>query len=157
MQRFIIAIFLAFSLAGCATNRVTYGKYGNLLPYAESSVQQQIAADGADQLSLDFLPAKTQIVMVGPTKDMLGVSLLQALRQKGYAVTDYSKNNKTIQAVDADTQIMQLYYTFSPIASSDNSTKLYLFSLFANKEIFSRVYYESNGQLQTMGAWANRK
>jgi hypothetical protein len=142
MRRISLAALAALSLAGCATS-----PYGNHL-HSVSVDQQKLADDAVKQLTTLWPPAKTRFELKQATPDVFGNALVQNLRERGYAVMEFSPNTTAV------TTQLPLRYVLSKIKSE--SGNLYHLTLLVGTESITRPYLEQNG-IVVPGYWTHKE
>jgi type IV secretion system protein TrbH len=144
-------LFLALFLAGCATNGAL--PYGNLLnnPTAKA-LNHAIAADTVKKLVALYPPAGTTIDLKQATTDNYGGSLIGLLREKGYAILEYTPMTDESAKENINSSISLNY-----IIDQVPSMALYRATLFINGQPLSRVYTADKGVLQPAGSWVRKE
>jgi len=142
MRRISLAALAALSLAGCATS-----PYGNHL-HSASVDQQKLADDAVKQLATLWPPAKTRFELKQTTPDVFGNALVQNLRERGYAVMEFSPNT-----TEVNTQL-PLRYVLSQV--KNESGNLYHLTLLVGAESITRPYLEQNG-IVVPGYWSHKE
>lgn len=85
-MRNLIAVGWALMLAGCATSTAPYGNHVELVP----EQAQQLADEAVKQLTVLWPPARTRFELQQPTSDAFGAAFVQGLRERGYALQEFS-------------------------------------------------------------------
>lgn len=83
-----ILLFVALNLCSCAIPQ-----YGSFVDSSDKIDTTVIATDSVDQLARIFPPAKTRIAFAQPTNDQFGKTLVEQLRQRGYAIREFIKRS----------------------------------------------------------------
>lgn len=138
-----LTVLAALSLAGCATS-----PYGNHLYNSTSVDQQKLADDAVQELATLWPPAKTRFELKQATPDVFGNALVQNLRERGYAVMEFSPNTTAVNAQ------LPLRYVLSKIKSE--SGNLYHLTLLVGTESITRPYLEQNG-IVVPGYWTHKE
>lgn len=144
-------LFLALILVGCATNNPL--PYGNQLnnPTAQA-LNHAIAADTVKKLVALYPPAGTTIGLKQATTDNYGGSLVGLLREKGYAILEYTPMTDESAKENINSSISLNY-----IIDQVPSMALYRATLFINGQPLSRVYTADKGVLQPAGSWVRKE
>lgn len=139
LYRMVLVLFIA-GLAGCATTH--YGNYSS----ASASINQMLARDAANRLVSLYPPAHTRFRLRQPIKDAFGVSLVQALRKKGYSVVE-----STPKGVSADG--IALRY----VVDASSKHILHRVTLVVGLQSISHAYVLKNGVLHPVGVWVRQE
>ncbi|MFN7835947.1 MAG: conjugal transfer protein TrbH [Burkholderiaceae bacterium] len=146
MRKIVMSVLLVAGLVGCATN----GQYGN---YADASLDrnQKMAEATVSKLVALYPPAQTRFKLQQPTTDSYGVSLVQAMRDKGYALLEYAPQEKN-EAV-ASPGLDLRYVVDAPI-----STNLYRVTVLVGEQSISRAFTAApDGKLYPAGVWVRKE
>ncbi|VTU46201.1 conjugal transfer protein TrbH (plasmid) [Variovorax sp. SRS16] len=87
MKWALLGIFLCGVLAGCAN--LQQPSTGNFAPNVPAEANARFVVDSLTQLTALYPPAHTQLNLEQKAEDAFGVSLVEALRAKGYAVLEF--------------------------------------------------------------------
>ena len=142
MKYLILLFTLLLGLQGCATP-----KYGNLTSHAPYDVNIVMVNDAVKRLESLYPPASTQLNIGQPIvkNDAFGSNLIANLRNKGYAVLEYSE--KQPQTADG----LKLRYLIDAPPNQD----IYRIKLMVGTDILTRAYMtDSNNTLVPAGSWA---
>lgn len=143
---------------GCGGGRPS-GKYGNFAK-AESV---DLVKDAAGQLIALYPPAKTKMKLIQPIDDPFGYSLVEELRNNGYAIQEYSKPAAAkVKSVMDDVVFdnapgYDLGYVIDDFYPKDKELRV---TIFIGQEALSRMYLVnegSSGKTYTpLGVWSRR-
>ena len=144
-------LFLALFLVGCASNGPLL--YGNQLhnPTAQA-LNHAIAADTVKKLIALYPPAGTTFGLKQATTDNYGGSLVGLLREKGYAILEYTPMTDEPAKENINSSISLNY-----IIDQVPSMALYRATLFINGQPLSRVYTADKEVLQPAGSWVRKE
>jgi hypothetical protein len=157
VRKFIIAALFTLTLAGCATT----SQYGNFVPTAAN--QQQIATDAVQQLVTLYLPAKTRFELHQVTPDAFGLALVNTLRERGYALLEFSPADQAEASAAAAVTVaaaptealaaLPLRY----VLDQAGATNLYRLTLLIGNQSLTRLYLEENGSFVPAGYWTRKE
>jgi len=150
MRKIIIAALIALTVAGCATT----GQYGNFAPTAAN--QQQIATDAVQQLATLYPPAKTRFELHQATPDAFGLALVNTLRERGYALLEFSPTSQAASTAPAPAEApaaLPLRY----VLDHAGATNLYRLTLLVGNQSITRPYLEDNGSFVPAGYWVRKE
>jgi hypothetical protein len=77
-----LGLFVVACVSGCEKPQGEFGNFAN----ADSV---ELVRDAMRALSVNFPPAKTRLALVQEAEDAFGSALVETLRARGYAVTEY--------------------------------------------------------------------
>jgi type IV secretion system protein TrbH len=143
-------LILVLFLAGCATNGAL--PYGNRLNPTAQAYNREIAADTVKKLVALYPPAGTTIGLKQATTDNYGGSLVGLLREKGYAILEY-----TPMTDEPAKENINSFISLNYIIDQVPSMALYRATLFINGQPLSRVYTSDKGVLQAAGSWVRKE
>ena len=135
------------SLTGC-----TMTPYGN---YAAVSNEhnQKLAKATLIQLVKLYSPARTRFNLCQLVTDSYGALLIQGMRDKGYAVLEYS-----LQRKNRTTNLATSGFDFRYTVDTVDSTNLYRVTLFIGSKSISRAFtFATDGKLHPIGSWAYKE
>lgn len=143
ITKFTSVLFLATTLmlTGC-----TYSRYGN---YSEASLpaNSSMANDTVTYLASQYPPGRTTFNMKQTANDAFGVSLLQFLRSRGYAVKEYTPQNGTTAT---GTTLGYVVNTLMP--------NTYQITVYAGNTTLSRVFIAAtDGKAYPAGPWSKEE
>ncbi len=135
-------------MAGCAT---PMAQYGNLVANAPSGMNVKLVADTVTQLASLYPPAATKLILEqGISKDdEYGLTLLTTLRNKGYAVQEYSPERPVLEA----SGVRLGYVIDAPAKAQPN---IYRIKVKAGSNTLTRAYEARNDVITPAGAWSRR-
>lgn len=139
ITKFTSVLMLATTLllTGC-----TYSRYGN---YSEASLpaNSSMANDTVSYLATQFPPGRTTFKMKQTANDAFGVSLVQFLRSRGYAVQEYSPQDS---ATASGTPLGYVVNTLMP--------NTYQITAYVGNVTFSRAFLAAtDGKAYPAGPW----
>jgi len=139
-SKFASVMMLATTLflTGC-----TFSRYGN---YSEASLpaNSSMANDAVSYLASQYPPGRTTFQMKQTANDAFGVSLLQFLRSRGYAVQEYTPEKG---AAASGTTLGYVVNTLMP--------NTYQTTVYVGNATLSRAYLAaSDGKAYPAGPWS---
>lgn len=141
------AIVLAASLliTGCVSSG--YGNYSNANMFASTSMADNTVAN----LATLYPPGRTMFALKQPTKDQFGSALVQRLRARGYAVMEYSQEDKPQSALaNSDTALGYVVNNIEP--------NLYQVTTFVGGVKLSRGFIlATDGKAYPAGPWTREE
>jgi len=139
-KAFLIGLISVALVTGCATP-----KYGNLTTNAPYDVNLSIVDDAVQRLETLYPPASTQLNIGQPVAktDTFGNNLVNSLRNKGYAVQEYSEKSRPSDGL-----------TLRYILDASSATELYRLKLIVGGDVLTRAYTDYNNMLAPAGSWA---
>jgi hypothetical protein len=148
-----IALFITLSLcafSGCQKSSLPYGNFAG----ADSV---ELIQDAANALYAAYPPAKTRLVLLQPTEDAFGLSLVESLRGGGYAVAEYAPPEKGgVPVVGADAGL-GFGYVLDRLQDGDGMRV----TLHVGDETLSRLYRiqgaEGDARYIPAGFWVRRE
>jgi len=143
MHKIIMVTFLLLGLSSCASTR-----YGNFAE-APSKYNQKMAADTVYQLVNIYPPATTKFNFQQETGDVFGETLMEKLRDSGYAVVELNKDESSSGSTHRDK-------TLSYIVDLQ-MTNLYRITILIGDETLSRAYVVQNNLLYPAGSWVYKE
>lgn len=157
MRKLTILALIASSLAGCASGPAP-AVYGNFVQGAAPANDKAMADDAAKKLAALYPPARTRFNLRQATPDTFGVSLVAALRTKGYALAEYvpappagaptGAAPATGQAGDA---------TLAYVVDQPLDAGLYRVTVLVNNQTLSRLYQAKDGAIAPAGYWVRKE
>lgn len=134
-MKYMLILILSVLVSGCASNQ-----YGNHL---KSEISHAVIRD--DVLSLlteRYPPAVTELSLVHAInkKDRFGSSLINEMRQQGYAVHEFG--NETSR------DVKEFAYTLDYIEN------FYRITLYVDETRLSRAYVEESGEHVPLSGWS---
>jgi len=130
-------------LSGCAST----DNYGNFIKDEPSAAQNQLAKDSVKQLEKIHSPAKAHLVLQQDTPDTFGKALVIALREAGFAVQAFDKNQSKLKTAPHSAQTLLPVNPNEPvqlelayILDQAGETGLYHLTLFLSNQSLTRLY-----------------
>ena len=142
MHRIVSLVLLTLAVSGCATT----SQYGNFIP-SSTLAQQQLATDAVQQLSTLYAPARTRLELQQPTPDPFGQALVKSLRDKGYALLEFTPGTK------AAAEGLPLRY----VLDQADDSNLYRLTLMVGNQSLTRPYLVQNGRFAPAGYWVRKE
>lgn len=139
----LFLLFLVIHLLGCSAtvqgnfSKVPTGRY------------QIITNDTVKQLIGLYPPAHTRFHIKQSVRDPFGLSLIESLRQKGYAINESSIYSRSTQGV----QNIALYY----LIDEPDKGRLYRVTIVVGQQSLSRAYTIKNATLSPLGFWVRKE
>jgi hypothetical protein len=160
MQKIVMTVLFLVSLVGCATS----SPYGN---YADASLDrnQMMAEATVSKLAALYPPAHTRFKLQQPTTDAYGVALVQAMRDKGYALVEYAPQGQgsapssaTQASAAASTAIATPGLDLRYVVDAPASNSLYRVTVLVGAQSISRAFTVApDGKLYPAGAWVRKE
>ncbi len=150
MRSFIFTLACAASvfLAGCAT---TAPSTGNHITTAVD--QQTLANEAVKQIVALWPPAKTQLDFKQPTPDPFGVALVAGLRERGYALMEYSQTPENAPQSAPATTALPLTY----VLDESGTPAFFRVTLTVGGQSITRPYIDQDGKVQPVGYWVRKE
>jgi hypothetical protein len=147
-----VALFMALSLCllvGCQQPQ----PYGNFA--AVDSVE--LVEDALNALQSAYSPAKTSLVLLQSVEDAFGLSLVDSLRNGGYAVAEYAPSKKGDTPLVSANAGLGFAYTLDALRDGGELRV----TLHVGEESLSRLYLvkgaEDDASYVPVGFWARRE
>jgi len=139
------ASILLFSLAGCAADG-----YDTVTAQIPAELGNRMAKDSIKQLQALYPPGKTKFTIGQPIPqtDVYGTILVKAMREKGYAVQEYTPK----QPAGTSSGLNVRYAVDKPEIRLFEG--LYRVRLSVGKSVLTRAYTSGNQSAIPAGAWA---
>ena len=156
MRTIAFLAMIMVGLAGCATTgqSTTYGNFTQSVPAA---LNQTMADDAAKQLVAVYPPASTQLDLQHATQDAFGVALVELLRIKGYAVSEFKPAAQVTAATAVTNEPANSNKPLRYIVDQAESN-LYRVTLLVGNQSLTRAYATAqNGTLYPAGAWLRKE
>lgn len=150
MRHIFILIATSFVLfvTGCATPL----NQGNLITNANIN-QVTLAEEAAKQIAALWSPAKTQLELKQATPDPFGAALVAALRERGYAVLEFSSTPAKSPTDATATTMLPLGY----LLDQAGTPTLYRVTLTVGGQSITRPYVDQDGTLYPAGYWVRKE
>jgi len=157
---FLGVLVMLLTLSGCATN----SDYGNFIKNEPSTAQMQLAQDSAKQLEKVYSPAKTHLALQQDTPDAFGKALVASLREAGFVVQAFDKNQSKLKTASHSTQTLlpvnpnePVQFELAYILDQAGETGLYHLSLFLSNQSLTRLYRLDDNGFIAAGEWARKQ
>lgn len=157
MRNLLILLSALALLGGCSNQQIM----GNFVEDASETNQQTIAHDVLGKLNELYPPAKTQFTLQHYTNDVFGQYLIENLRDKGYAVLEFTpekekafskaKKNGDIQMLFEKEPGTPLSYIYDRVKGSNI---FHVTLLFRDSKI-NRAYILQDGNISPLSSWTN--
>lgn len=145
MKNMLLSLFLAstLSLVGCATQ----SSFGNFSQIEVTQNQDFLVTDAMKQMVLLYPPAHTRLALQHDPADHFGLSLVTNLRARGYAVVEYTKEQKEVE-LNAN--------AFSYVVDTVDSN-LDRVTINIGKKSISRAYLFTSAGYSPAGDWSKKE
>jgi len=162
MRKMASLALLALALGGCATT--SQAPYGNFVQSAALD-PHKLAADAVQQLATLYVPARTRLELQQPTPDPFGQALVKTLRDKGYALLEFTPTGAPAQASASATSQpspaaspavpggLSLRYVLDQAGDSN----LYRLTIMVGSQSITRAYLAQNGVFAPAGSWVRKE
>ena len=152
MRKITFIALLLVGLCGCAT---TQSKYGNFLPPTSAAYNKTMAEDAVKQLLILYPPASTRFNLQQTTPDNFGITLVELMRAKGYALMEIkpelsAQRNSEAQNPSAG---LSLRYVLDQV----NSLNLYRVTLLVGNQSMTRAYLVQDSTVHPAGLWSRKE
>lgn len=149
-MRILLVALITSLLGGCSLNFLNGPKNtGSFIEDAPAIYSQQIANDVRDQLVYHHAPGNTQFSIRQRSNDAFGQTLITALRNRGFAVSELAKGEKPGEPSGPSDGSVPIYYLVDFISEAS----LYRVVITAGNKSYSRVYQADNNRLYPASAW----
>ena len=149
---FLLLALSAIAVAGCSQPPQ---KYGNLAKVDSATLVEEITG----VMTANYPPAKTRLDLMHDADDTFGTGLVQALREHGYAVSEYSLPSQEDGAPVPVAESPGLAFAY--ILDVFPQTKELRITLFVGNESLSRVYVvqetDSGVSYVPKGYWSRKE
>ncbi|OJW51133.1 MAG: hypothetical protein BGO67_12455 [Alphaproteobacteria bacterium 41-28] len=155
-----MTLLLTLTIAGCATD-----PYGNFVPSVNFDQQKlltrELAGDAVKQLAVLYPPAKTRLEMKQITSDAFGITLVNTLREHGYALKEF--NTEEVKSQTFKSQTFNAQASTSPalplryILDQADDSNLVFITLFVEDQSITRPYRIQNDSLTPAGNWVRKE
>jgi len=152
MRKITFIVLLLVGLSGCAT---TQSRYGNFLPPTSAAYNKTMAEDAVKQLLILYPPASTRFNLQQTTPDNFGITLVELMRAKGYALMEIkpelpAQRNSEAQNPSAG---LSLRYVLDQV----NSLNLYRVTLLVGNQSMTRAYLVQDSTVHPAGLWSRKE
>lgn len=150
MNKTLVLLTLLGGLAGCAVPPSQLR--GNFNANTSPASNRKMAADAVTQLVALYPPASTTFSLQHPTPDVFGTSLIEAVRQKGYAILEFKP---TSQGKETSSAVSGL--PFGYILDSAPEANIHRVTLQIGNQTLTRAYIMQAGTVHTAGSWVRKE
>lgn len=154
MRRSISLLVLIVILGGCTTTKAPAG-YGNVTRGANAADDRKMAKDVAAKLSALFPPAYNKLRLKHGTADVFGTTLVDSLRKKGYALSEFNAKARSGAAAKPGAPNGDLNLAY--IVDQPLEPGLVRVTLFINAQSLSRLYQSKGGDIAPAGYWVRKE
>jgi len=152
MRKITFIVLLLVGLSGCAT---TQSKYGNFLPPTSAAYNKTMAEDALKQLLILYPPASTRFDLQQTTPDTFGITLVESMRAKGYALMEIKPElpaQRNSEAQNPPTGLSLRY-----VLDQVNSLNLYRVTLLVGNQSMTRAYLVQDSTVHPAGLWSRKE
>lgn len=149
---------VVIGLVGCAAGRAP-ATYGNFISTPAKLDEKLMADDVVRRMAMLYPPARSSIQMRQATPDVFGATLTAALRQKGYALTEFGSGLKTTSL-----EISKPFQARAPgnlalsyLVDQSMEAGMYRVTVLINDQSLSRLYQAKDGSLVPAGYWVRKE
>lgn len=154
MRTSIISAAIMMGLAGCVGMR-SPSIYGNFSQVAVPSADRKMASDAILKLEVLYPPARTRIDLLQKTTDPFGMALVEGLRSRGYALSEFYERRSDIKAVGGPRSqpVLALAY----VVDQPLDAGIYRVTILVDRQSLSRIYLAKDGAVEPAGYWAHKE
>jgi hypothetical protein len=152
MRKITFIVLLLVGLSGCAT---TQSRYGNFLPPTSAAYNKTMAEDALKQLLILYPPASTRFDLQQTTPDTFGITLVESMRAKGYALMEIKPElpaQRNSEAQNPPTGLSLRY-----VLDQVNSLNLYRVTLLVGNQSMTRAYLVQDSTVHPAGLWSRKE
>jgi len=152
MRKITFIVLLLVGLSGCAT---TQSRYGNFLPPTSAAYNKTMAEDALKQLLILYPPASTRFDLQQTTPDTFGITLVESMRAKGYALMEIKPElpaQRNSEAQNPPTGLSLRY-----VLDQVNSLNLYRVTLLVGNQSMTRAYLVQDITVHPAGLWSRKE
>ena len=152
MSKITFIVLLLVGLSGCVT---TQSKYGNFLPPTSAAYNKTMAEDAVKQLLILYPPASTRFDLQQTTPDTFGITLVESMRAKGYALMEIKPElpaQRNSEAQNPPTGLSLRY-----VLDQVNSLNLYRVTLLVGNQSMTRAYLVQDSTVHPAGLWSRKE
>jgi hypothetical protein len=152
MSKITFIVLLLVGLSGCVT---TQSRYGNFLPPTSAAYNKTMAEDALKQLLILYPPASTRFDLQQTTPDTFGITLVESMRAKGYALMEIKPElpaQRNNEATNSPTGLSLRY-----ILDQVNSLNLYRVTLLVGHQSMTRAYLVQDSTVHPAGLWSRKE
>lgn len=152
MRKITFIVLLLVGLSGCAT---TQSKFGNFLPPTSAAYNKTMAEDAVKQLLILYPPASTRFNLQQTTPDNFGITLVELMRAKGYALMEIKPElpaQRNSEAQNPPTGLSLRY-----VLDQVDSLNLYRVTLLVGNQSMTRAYLVQDSTVHPAGLWSRKE
>jgi hypothetical protein len=152
MRKITFIVLLLVGLSGCAT---TQSRYGNFLPPTSAAYNKTMAEDAVKQLLILYPPASIRFDLQQTTPDNFGITLVELMRAKGYALMETKPElpvQRDNEATNSSTGLSLRY-----ILDQVDSLNLYRVTLLVGHQSMTRAYLVQDSTVHPAGLWSRKE
>ena len=152
MSKITFIVLLLVGLSGCVT---TQSRYGNFLPPTSAAYNKTMAEDALKQLLILYPPASTRFDLQQTTPDTFGITLVESMRAKGYALMEIKPElpaQRNSEAQNPPTGLSLRY-----VLDQVNSLNLYRVTLLVGNQSMTRAYLVQDRTVHPAGLWSRKE
>jgi len=152
MRKITFIVLLLVGLSGCAT---TQSKFGNFLPPTSADYNKTMAEDAVKQLLILYPPASTRFNLQQTTPDNFGITLVESMRAKGYALMEIRPelpSQRNSEAQNPPTGLSLRY-----VLDQVDSLNLYRVTLLVGNQSMTRAYLVQDSTVHPAGLWSRKE
>lgn len=152
MSKITFIVLLLVGLSGCVT---TQSRYGNFLPPTSAAYNKTMAEDALKQLLILYPPASTRFDLQQTTPDTFGITLVESMRVKGYALMEIKPElpaQRNSEAQNPPTGLSLRY-----VLDQVNSLNLYRVTLLVGNQSMTRAYLVQDSTVHPAGLWSRKE
>ena len=152
MRKITFIVLLLVGLSGCVT---TQSRYGNFLPPTSAAYNKTMAEDAVKQLLKLYPPASTRFDLQQTTPDTFGITLVESMRAKGYALMEIKPElpaQRNSEAQNPPTGLSLRY-----VLDQVNSLNLYRVTLLVGNQSMTRAYLVQDSTVHPAGLWSRKE
>ncbi len=154
MTRIIFLTALIAFLTACSimSKKPALGSY---TVGASAAINKMMASDLATKMSALYPPARSKIVLRHTTTDAFGASLADALRKRGYALSESVKPTPTTVSGNATAGASDLNLSY--VVDQPLDTATIRVTVFINAQSLSRLYQHNESGVVAAGYWVRKE
>lgn len=154
MHRAALPLILILFLSACSgARRAT--EAGSMLPPTDSSVQKRMAGDFAARIAALYPAARTKLKLTHDTSDAFGTNLVESLRKKGYAITEFAGHRWHPAAGKANESVSEIGLAY--VVDQPLDTNTIRVTVFFNTQSLSRLYERGERGGAPAGFWVRKE
>jgi len=150
MAKLATLLLSAISLTGCA-GVLAPAAVGNFVQGSQTAAGKEMADDVARKLVALYPPAHTRFAVQQATPDAFGATLVAALRSRGYALAEFSRERPVSQRADKG-ELSLAYVIDQPVEKG-----IYRVTVLISDQSLSRLYQAKDGSIVPAGYWVRKE